>query len=53
MKLEENALLRAFLAHPQLQSRVLTVLTRLPETIKADFGDDPLFQITLEDYSPE
>ena len=29
------------------------MLQRLPVTVQLDFNDDPSFQITLEDYSPE
>ena len=46
-------LLQTFSAHPQLQARVSTVLHRLPEPVQSDFSDDPSFQITLEDYTPQ
>lgn len=46
-------ILEAFAEHPQLHIRISTVLCSLPEEVQADFGDDPSFQITLEDYSPE
>ncbi len=45
--------LHAFSAHPLLHAHVVTVLRRLPTVVLADFNDDPAFQITLEDYSPE
>ena len=45
--------LQSFASHPRLQAHVSIVLLRLPMTVQADFNDDPSFQITLEDYSPE
>ena len=46
-------LLQTFSEHPLLQARISFVLFRLPDVIQSDFSDDPSFQITLEDYSPE
>lgn len=46
-------LLEAFSDHPQLQAWIASVLFRLPEAVQIDFSEDPSFQITLEDYSPE
>ena len=46
-------LLESFSEHPQLQTRVSTVLSLLPELVQSDFSNDPSFQITLEDYSPK
>ncbi len=48
-----SAQLQAFSDHPILQARIASVLSSLPEVVQADFADDPSFQITLEDYSPE
>lgn len=48
-----SELIQAFSEHPRLQAHVSTVLSRLPELIRSDFSDDPLFQITLEDYSQQ
>jgi hypothetical protein len=45
--------LQAFSEYPHLQTQIATVLKCLPETVHADFNDDPSFQITLENYSPE
>lgn len=46
-------LLQAFSEHPLLHARISCVLFRLPDVVQLDFSDDPSFQITLEDYSPE
>lgn len=48
-----TSLLQTFSEHPLLQARISLVLYRLPDDIQSDFSDDPSFQITLEDYSPE
>jgi hypothetical protein len=44
--------LECFSPYPLLQSRVTTVLCRLPETVQLDFAEDTSFQITLEDSAP-
>jgi hypothetical protein len=48
-----DELVQPFASYPMLQMRVRWVLYRLPKAVQSDFVDDPLFQITLEDYSPE
>lgn len=38
--------------HPQLQQRVLTVLTSLPEHVQQDFVTDERFGVALDNYEP-
>ena len=44
--------LAPFDRHPQLQQRVLTVLTSLPENIQQDFLTDERFGVALDNYEP-
>ena len=47
-----DVLLRPFAEHPNLRERLRFVLSGLPETVTADFLNDPHFIISLDDCVP-
>mgnify|MGYP003334707365 FL=1 len=46
-------LLRDLEPWPGLHARTLAVLSSLPAEVQQDFLNDPRFQITIDNYTPE
>lgn len=38
---------------PGLHARTMAILQNLPVAVQRDFLDDPRFQITIDNYTPE